>query len=269
MSEPITAFHAPVPRSASSVPEVLSASKARLLSTRANGRPSAGAAQSINSHIALNALRRWWKIALPVGLLLSAASAGLVYWSFEPVFEAKAMLEINEVAPYIAFEPREGGVSKSYFRTQIEIIRSSWIMGRTVANAAVKELPEIRKQADPIDWLRKKVSATPSNDSDVFEIKYSSPDPECAALVVNEVTRQYLKAQEEEESARYSNIIKALEQELTARRETVRTLQEQMAHSENLPPNDLETPHGEERPVFKNPVADSKASWWRCRSNGQ
>ena len=211
----------------------------------------------MNSHIALNAVRRWWKIVLPVGLLLSAAAAGLVYWSFEPQYEAKAMLEINEMAPYIAFEPRDAGVSKSYFRTHLEIIRSSWIMGRTVASTAIKELPEIRKQADPIEWLRRRVSAAPSNDSNVFEIKYSSADPESAALVVNEVTRQYLTAQEEEDSARFGNILKALNQESTRRHEVVRTLREQMeAHAENVPPDDPEAPRGEQRPVFKNPVAE-------------
>ena len=53
-----------------------------------------------------------------------------------------------------------------------------------------------------------------ANESDVFEIRYSSPDPENAALVVNEVTRQYLTAQEEEEAKRSRNIVAALTEEM-------------------------------------------------------
>ena len=164
----------------------------------------------MNAQFLLHALRRWWKVALPVGLLLAAVAAAVVYWLFEPQYEAAALLEINERPQYIAFEPKDAGVSKAYFRTQIEIIRSRWIMGRAVANERIKQLPEIRKQRDPIGWLKKRVSVVSANGSDVFEIKYSSADPENAALVVNEVTQQYLTAQEEEEAKRTRNIVAAL-----------------------------------------------------------
>ena len=59
---------------------------------------------------------------------------------------------------YIAFDLEQGGISKGYFRTQMEIIRSRWILGRAVANEKIKQLPEIRKQRDPIEWLKKRVT---------------------------------------------------------------------------------------------------------------
>ena len=92
--------------------------------------------------------------------------------------------------------------STAYFRTQMEIIRSRWILGRAVANEKIKQMPEIRKQQDPIEWLKKWVKVVSANGSDVFEIKYSCANPENAALVVNEITKQYLTAQEEEEAKR-------------------------------------------------------------------
>ena len=213
----------------------------------------------------LNALRRWWKIAFPVGVLLSAATAGLVYWSFEPQYEAAALLEIKEDAPYIAFEPREAGVSKAYFRTQIEIIKSRWIMGRTVASGAMKDLPEIRKKGDPIEWLRRKVTVVSPNDSDVFEIKYTSADPESAALVVNEVTRQYLESQSDEESKRMERIVKTLEHELADRREGVKALRQQVEKlsSTSLVASEEHGTRGderEERPIIKDPISD-----WQSR----
>ena len=170
----------------------------------------------------------WWKASLPIGLLLSAVAVAVLYLTFVPQFEAAALLEINEHAPYIAFEPKEAGVSKAYFRTQMEIIRSRWIMGLTVASEKVKQLPEIREQRDPIDWLLKKVSVVSRNDSDIFDIKYTSSSPENAALVVNEVTHQYLEAQKKEEASRFRNILATLNQETASREDAVRTLRKQV-----------------------------------------
>ena len=170
----------------------------------------------------------WWKAAFPLGLILAIAAVAAVYYLYQPQYEASALLEMDETPQYIAFEPREGGTSKGYFRTQIEIIKSHWILGRAIAQANVKDLPEIRKQSDPIEWLRKRVTVVSPGDTDIFEIKYSSADPESAALLVNEVTRQYLTAQEEEDSSRFRNILSALNQQLTSREESVRALRQQV-----------------------------------------
>jgi len=182
----------------------------------------------MGAQFVLHALRRWWKVALPVGMLLATIGAGLVYWLFEPQYEAAALLELHERPQYIAFEPKDSEVSKAYFRTQIELIRSRWIMGRTVANEKIKQLPEIRKQRNAIAWLRKRVSVVSENESDVFEIRYSSPDPDSAALVVNEVTKQYLTAQEEEDAKRTRNIVAALMEEMKSREKAVRALRTQV-----------------------------------------
>jgi capsular exopolysaccharide synthesis family protein len=201
-------FHPPVPRSPSSLPEPSSApSRARLVRSDSNQR---GTGQSVNTHVVLHAMRRWWKLALPVSLLLAAAAVGAVYVLFEPQYEAAALLEINETTPFIAFQLHEGGVSKSYFNTQLGLIRSPWILGRTVIMENVKDLPEIRKnQPNQVEWLRKRINVSPIGDSDLFEIRYASASPDSAYLVVNEVTRQYLLAQEEVDARHYRNIMEA------------------------------------------------------------
>jgi polysaccharide biosynthesis transport protein len=261
MSEPKITFHAPVSRGQSSAQEIVAVPSGNVSVRRkpSGSRPVAAPNQAMNSQIALNALRRWWMISLPVGLLLAAAAVGAVYWHFEPQYEAAALLEIAETSPFVAFEPKEPGVSKAFFRTQIEIIRSRWIMGRTVASENVKELPEIRKQLDPIDWLRKRVSVVSPNDSNVFEIKYSSPDPENAALVANEVTRQYQEAQTEEEAQRSREILKALNKQLTSRLDDVKALRRQVeAAMEKMPGDDQPDPgtQSDLRPGTKNPLTE-------------
>ncbi len=138
--------------------------------------------------------RWWWKTALPVGLLLAVTAVVSVYLLFEPQYEASALLEIRR-SPYLVFDPGEAEVLAAYFRTQMEIIHSRWILGLTVAQEEIKQLPEIRKQQDPIQWLRKRVKVVQANGPDAFEIKYAGPDPESAALIVNEITCLYLITQ--------------------------------------------------------------------------
>ena len=200
----------------------------------------------------------WWKASLPVGLLLAVIAVGAVYLLFEPQYEASALLEIHERAQYIAFEPKEAGISKAYFRTQMEIIKSRWILGRTVAAIErIKELPEIFNQCDKIDWLKKQVTVVSVDDSDVFEIKYSGSDPENAALVVNTVTEQYLTAQEEEETKRNRKIVAALTAEMISREEAVRTLRKQVqAATHQLPSMEPEFLRPERNSQAKSPLVE-------------
>ncbi len=199
----------------------------------------------------------WWKKALPIGLVLAVIAVAVVHWQFEPQYAATALLEIAEAPPYIVFEPREPVALKTYFKTQIEIIRSRWILGRTVASEKIKDLPEIRRQPDPIDWLRSRVSVVSPNDSALFEIKYASPEPNAAAAVVNEITKQYLMAQQEEESAQFRRILAALNQQLVAREETVRTLRKQVDSAGSKVSDEPDAPqrNSSGNTAMKNPLA--------------
>ena len=132
------------------------------------------------------------------GLVLAAGAIAVVWLLFEPQYEAAALLEITEHPELHCLRVQGRRTSKGYFRTQMEVIKSRWILGRTVAKEEVKQLPEFMKvgtqQGDPIDFLKKRVSVVSPSDSDLFEIKYSSADPKNAALVVNVLTQQYLTA---------------------------------------------------------------------------
>ena len=138
-----------------------------------------------------------WKVATAAGLFLACIASSAVYWSYEPKYEASALIEINEHSPYLIFEPHEN-VSMACLRTQLELIRSRWIIGRAIDNERIKQIPEILKQPDPIEWLRKSVIVVQAPGSNLFEIKFSCNNAENAALVVNTVTEQYLAAQEDE-----------------------------------------------------------------------
>ncbi|MGA2257672.1 MAG: hypothetical protein ABSG53_23675 [Thermoguttaceae bacterium] len=172
--------------------------------------------------------RSWWKFASRIGVFLAVTAVATVYFLFVPQYEASALVELQERPQFIAFETG-ARVSMADFRSQMEIIRSRRILSRTIANEKIKQMPEIRDQRDPIDWLVKQIRVVRTNGLPLFEIKYTGPNAENAALLVNEVTRQYLIAQEEgEEAMSIRDIVTALTNEMEARKNQVRTLREQV-----------------------------------------
>ncbi|MEN6457939.1 MAG: polysaccharide biosynthesis tyrosine autokinase [Thermoguttaceae bacterium] len=195
--------------------------------------------ESSDPHFLLHVVRRWWKVAVPVGVGLAAVSVGVVLLLFVPQYEAQALLEIADQPQYIAFAPKQGERAKAYFLTQMQLIQSAWIMGRVVAEPSIAGLPEIRREADPVAWLSKHVKVSSLAESDAFTISYASADPRSAALVVNEVAAQYLKARRDTEAARNKDIIRALTREMGMRHETVASLRAQIgALAKQLTTND-------------------------------
>jgi polysaccharide biosynthesis transport protein len=265
MSESKISFHSPVPRDPSSAGEIIPVPPAsvQVVRARSNSQAKSGSGQGMNSQFVLNALRRWWKLALPAGLMLAAGAVAIVYWQFEPQYEAAALLEITERPDFIAFEPKDG-VSKSYFRTQMEIIKNRWILGRTVAKDEIQQLPEFVKistqKVDPIDWLKKRVSVVSPSDSDLFEIRYSGADPKNAALLVNVLTREYLTAQEEEAANRAKKIVDALAEEMASRKKLVGTLRSQVQTAQQaVAGKEPELARPDPNSPAKNPLSELQA----------
>src|SRR5690242_20131512 len=108
MSDPKVTYHGPGSRERSSGQKmvVLPTGGKSLRRKRDDSQNVATNGQGVNSQLAVNALRRWWMIAMPIGLLLAAAAVTVVYWQFEPQYEAAAYLEITEPT-WVAFEPKD------------------------------------------------------------------------------------------------------------------------------------------------------------------
>ena len=202
MPDPKSSSNAPITRDMSSVRDLIPAPPAppppappvggQVLRARPSRRPSSESGQGINAQFVLGAMRRWWKVALPIALVLAAGAVFIVYYTFVPQYEAAATLEILESPGYIAFD-HGGGISATYFQTQLELIGGRWTIDRVLDSEKIKQLPELREQRDPSDYLMKHIRVARRGGSDLLDIRYSSPDKDNAALVVNEITRQYLR----------------------------------------------------------------------------
>jgi capsular exopolysaccharide synthesis family protein len=192
-------------------------------------RPAAGPDQNLTTHFVLGVLRRWWKIAIPVGLLLALLGATTVYLLFEPVYEAAAWFRIEERTPYLAFETKENeGRSKLFFQTQIETIRSPLVLGPVIKRPEIVRQPEIARHSDKTAWLGKQIKVTSVGESELFRILYAAADPKDAAAVVNAVTESYFKLRDQSDSERNQRIIELLGQEQEKRSKEVMRLRDNL-----------------------------------------
>ena len=180
----------------------------------------------------------------------------IVFKTFVPQYEAVATLEFKESPGYIAFD-HGGGASGPYFQTQAELIRSPWTIDRVLDNEKIKQLPEIQEQKDPGEWLTKRVLVGRRGLSDLMDIRYSSSDRDHVALVVNEVTRQYLDRKSEEEAKNRERLQEALAGQETIWKKAVTDLKGQVeAATEQVSGKEPDLAQPDPNSPAHNPLSD-------------
>ena len=141
-------------------------------------------------HRVRHALRRWWKVALFVGVLLGAVAAACVWWNYVPVYTAEAKLQLKEQRPYIAFDQRDSpGV---FVSTQLQLFKTRAILSPALETIA-RNVPKVNEMDDPIAWLEKNIDAQVIAGSELVSVQFSDPDPETAEKVLDAVVNSYLQ----------------------------------------------------------------------------
>ena len=177
-------------------------------------------------------LTQWWKILLPVTLVLLVLFLGLVMWSFSPKYRASAWLQVKSVQPYVAFPDQEAAdrdSNKKFVHTQVELIRSPLILGRVLSQSDIARIPEIRNRRDPVDWLsRRGLIIVPKGESELLEVAYEGADPENAARLVNAVVDAYFTMRQERRGGHSQSVMMLLENERARRGEEIKLLQSEV-----------------------------------------
>ncbi|HWE37737.1 MAG TPA: CpsD/CapB family tyrosine-protein kinase [Isosphaeraceae bacterium] len=185
----------------------------------------------------LRGLRRRWPLALGLGLPLAAAAAALT-WSFLPVsrYTAQAMLQVASAPSNFVFKnPELEAADRSEYRnyqlTQQTLIKSPFVLNAALSDPKASRLAIVRKHADPVEWLEKKLSITFTGE--VMFISLDGDDPAELAELVNAVTLAYEKevvnAEHTKRLERYNalkEIYAKYQSGLRARREELKGLAE-------------------------------------------
>jgi uncharacterized protein involved in exopolysaccharide biosynthesis len=125
-----------------------------------------------------------WTWVIPIGLIL-AVGAGALVWSFHvPIYEATALVRIEAGVPYIAF-PEGGGTqdAERYVQTQVETLRSSFVLYPLLARPEIVRISEIKTKYDPVEHLMENLSVKQVGKSELFKISYMSKSAVDAATV--------------------------------------------------------------------------------------
>jgi polysaccharide biosynthesis transport protein len=191
-----------------------------VMSQRQATAATSGSGMSIKYHTTMCAVRRWWKFATPVGLLLAALAGTVVFLSYEPTYTAEVWLIIRNRQDQLLGGPvlPEQG---NFVANQIEMMRSPPIVNPVASIPAVAMTPEIASQPDPAVAIKRQVKIFPRGQSEYFVVQFRSIDPESAALIPNEIARAYLDEQRRSEGFRTSEIVTLLHQELNQQQAVV------------------------------------------------
>lgn len=182
------------------------------------------AAKLITPRHVMNALRKWWLLAIPIGLLAAATAAALIINTFEPQYMASAWLKIESAQPYVAFPERAD--SRVFVANQIELIRSPLVLDPVISLPEIARIPEIQDSKDPVAWLAQHIQVRSVGGSDLFTISFTCADGHDAARVVNAIYNAYSAQRGDEEVKRTQRVLDLLKEEQGRRQLELTRLQE-------------------------------------------
>jgi capsular exopolysaccharide synthesis family protein len=170
-------------------------------------------------------LKQWWKIAIPVGLVLAALAGAIVLYSFVPKYEANALMMIEDTRTSIAFDDRGARTgSHRYVQTQLELLRSRVVLAPLLSRPEIANASELSREMDRVGYLRRKLAVKREGGSELYNISYISASPQFAADLVNAVIEEYMNRQTDDETLRTQAVIEILEKERKKREIEVQRL---------------------------------------------
>jgi capsular exopolysaccharide synthesis family protein len=167
-------------------------------------------------------------VVLPVGLILAGAAAAFVVATYEPDYEASALIMIEDTAQHVAFVEGTTSRSFSYVQTQIELLRSPLVLMPLLSDPKIASIPEIEKSSDKVATLKRRLQIQRIGQSELYNVAYRSKSPTEAMDVANAIVIQYLQIQQASEKERTDRVVELLERERLARRTVVERLQKEV-----------------------------------------
>ena len=206
--------------------------------------PADGQAFAVTPQLVLYTLKRWWKIAFPLGLACAAVLAAAVWLTFEPKYQATALLRILDSPQSLLIDGsarggRDGGSVETYLR----LISSPMVMyglddvgpegvvdqlltGQLTdwKRADVPDLPPDQQRDRWLlsQWLTKQIRVQREGQSELYTVSFASVSPTFARAVLTEVLRSYEAVLVDQTRRQSSQIISLLDQTTRNRAEDLK-----------------------------------------------
>jgi capsular exopolysaccharide synthesis family protein len=178
-----------------------------------------------------HAFRRRWPAAVTLGLLLATGAAAVSWIFFPRSYEAAVWLRVRDKSGMLSGGIRDNAEYEAYRKTQLQLVKSPFVLTSALRRPGIADLPTVREQIDPIDWLAKSIQITAPMDSEVVQVRMRGRKAADVTKLVNAVTASYLDEVVNKERTERLGRRDALEKkykenmsELRSRRETFNTL---------------------------------------------
>ncbi len=235
-------------------PEDLPAVPAKVQVVRhapAASHPASSQSQAFTPQLVLMALRRWWMIALPVGIVLASVAAVVVWYQFVPEYQATAQIQINSQRPIIVFdmEGKSHGRDDGHVATQLNLLGGNLVLlgssafletgeksviqqlldgdisGWERVEAQDKELIASRS-FDPLsrqvflaNWLSKRIDVRQAGKgSTIYAVTFKSCDAEFSQSLINAQVDTYFKVLMAQRANKDRGMLELLRNERDTRR---------------------------------------------------
>lgn len=219
------------------------------------GQPTpAGDGQQFSLQTIITALRCWWFVTVPLGLLLGIVAGVTTFFLVPLTYTASAWIIVREkpsqlLTPFSAEDPQK------FVQNQLELLRSPMVIQPVSALPEVKRTPELMGP-DPEKALQRLAKFRQVGKSEFFVVEFSSIKGEQAVLVANELANKFLELQTAQESTRTSETIRLLKEKMKQQKDSVEVLRKnvQVLAIEKTGKNPFDTRPKEDTNQNRNPM---------------
>lgn len=146
----------------------------------------------------LSAIRRGWRIALPLGICFAAASAFAAWKLFTPKYSASAYLRIDASDRPLIFKTADdatgqGGDFNLYKSTQQQLVRTPFVLKAALRDTKVSSVEEVAEQEDPVNWLKDNLKVAFPGNGEIMQISIETISPTGCVPIVNGVVDAYMQ----------------------------------------------------------------------------
>ena len=178
----------------------------------------------------LIALRKCWRTAVPVGLLLGVSLA-IAAWFLRP--DKSTSFALIRVAPtqeqILKDSNRPIGRDGDYLRTQLAVMKSRPVLREAVAEEKIRQLPIFAGGVDPVEWLEKQLQIEQIAGTEIVRLSLTSRiQGSDYAPVLNAVVAAYLATVVKTEHAQQLVRLNELQRVYTDSQEKVRQQQQSL-----------------------------------------
>lgn len=172
--------------------------------------------------------RHRWTVLLTTGLWLVL---GFLYLQWAtPVYMSTARIYVEQTGPQVFERDTSGMIARwdNYLYTQAERLRSTEILTAALKSPQIADLSTFADQSSPIRVLRKNLTVEVGKKDEIINVSFTSPYPEDAARIVNELVSAYIAAHEQRNRNTVTGVVKILREERAKRGEELQGKLEKM-----------------------------------------